>query len=190
MANCPKCGASVEDTAKFCNECGEKLTADTASGAGTANTTADAINDAVENIKKLNDTADTTADYDKTDIENNKILSLFSYLGLLFLIPLLAAPNSKYARFHTNQGIILFIVNLIVSIVTGILGAIVTLTTALGSIAGDLGAAIGAILGIVVGLIGSALGLVIFIFAIIGIVNAVTGKAKELPLIGKIRILK
>lgn len=157
MAKCPKCGVELDDNAKFCNACGEKLTTETA-------TASDAVNDAVEKIKDLNNTADTTADFDAKDIEDNKILSLFSYLGILFLIPLLAAPNSKFARFHTNQGLVLFIANIIVSVI-----AVIPL------------------LGWIVGGIAS---IVTFVLMILGIVNAVTGKAKDLPIIGKIRILK
>ena len=35
-----------------------------------------------------------------------------------------------------------------------------------------------------------AVGILIIVLAIIGIINAVQGKAKELPIIGKIKILK
>lgn len=120
---------------------------------------------------------DFTQQFDPNDIEQNKVLALFSYLGILFLIPLLAAPNSQYARFHTNQGIVLFIADIVLGIVIGVVSVLLTL---IGGFAGI------AIAGVISGLIG----LCIFIFVILGIVNAVTGKAKELPVIGKIRILK
>ena len=58
----------------------------------------------------INNTADTTADYDKKDIEDNKLMGVLAYIGLLFLIPLFAAKESKFAQFHTNQGILLCIV--------------------------------------------------------------------------------
>ena len=156
MANCPKCGVEVEENAKFCNACGEKLGADA--------TASDAINNIADNIANLNNTADTTAQFDAKDIADNKIIALFSYLGILFLIPLLACPNSKYARFHANQGLVLFLTNIILGIIAVI-----------------------PILGWIVGGIGSV---VTFILAILGIVNAVTGKAKELPIIGNVTILK
>lgn len=95
-------------------------------------------------------------------------MAVLAYIGILFLIPLLAAPNSKYARFHANQGLVLFIVDIAVGIVSTIL----------------------LFIPIVGAIIGGLLGLAIFIFLIMGIVNAASGKAKELPLIGKIRILK
>ncbi len=156
MAKCPKCGVEVEETAKFCNACGAKL--------GASDTFSDAANNIANNIANLNNTADTTDQFDAKDIADNKIIALFSYLGILFLIPLLASPNSKYARFHANQGLVLFLTNIILGIVAVI-----------------------PILGWIVGGIGSV---VTFILAILGIVNAVTGKAKELPLIGTFSILK
>lgn len=120
---------------------------------------------------------DLTQQFDPNDIEQNKVLALFAYLELLFLIPLLAAPNSPYARFHTNQGLVLFLTSIVLGIVMVVVSVLLTL---IGGLAGI------AIAGVVNGLIG----LCIFIFVILGIVNAVTGKAKELPVIGKIRILK
>ena len=115
-------------------------------------------------LKDLNNTPDTTSEYEESDIEATKIISLFAYLGILFLIPLLAAKDSKFARFHANQGIVLFICSLIIGVISII-----------------------PILGWIVGAVG---GVAILILAVIGIINAVGGKAKELPLIGKYRILK
>lgn len=40
--------------------------------------------------------------FEAEDIEKNKVLSAVAYL--LFFIPLLAAPDSKYGKFHANQG--------------------------------------------------------------------------------------
>jgi hypothetical protein len=46
---------------------------------------------------------------DALDIEHNKIFAVLAYIGILFLVPLLAAPQSRFARYHTNQGIVLFL---------------------------------------------------------------------------------
>ncbi len=127
-----------------------------------------------ETLNKITNTADNTADYDSKDIEDNKIFSLLSYIAFLFIVPLLIAPKSKFARFHANQGLVLFIVDLIlgiaVSIVSAIFGAIHLCVA-------------GSIVGAVVGIAG-------LIWMVLGIVNAVTGRAKELPVIGGIKIIK
>ena len=107
--------------------------------------------------------ADTTAEYDQADINANKVMAVLAYIGILVLIPLFAAKDSKFARFHTNQGLLLFIVAIIASVISRIH---------------------------VIGFIGALIGFITFIFAIIGIVYAAQGKAKELPFIGKYKILK
>ena len=125
-----------------------------------------------EKIQALNNTADTTNEYDPQDIEKNKVMAILAYLGILVLVPLFGAKESRFARFHTNQGLILCIVGIALYIIVRILLAISW--------------KLAAIVGIFLWIIEIA----IFILAIIGIINAAKGRAKELPLIGKYRILK
>ena len=47
----------------------------------------------------------------KEDIEKNKGIAALSYL--LFFLPLIFAQDSKFARFHMNQGLILLLVAVI-----------------------------------------------------------------------------
>ena len=56
---------------------------------------------------------DTTTSY---DVESNKAMAVLSYLGILVLVPLLGAKNSPFARFHTNQGLILCIATILYSV--------------------------------------------------------------------------
>ena len=99
---------------------------------------------------------------DPADASANKWMSVLAYLGILVLIPLFARKDSKFARFHVNQGLILFICSL---------G-----TYLIGKING-------------LGTVAWILNIAIFILAILGIINAVKGETKELPLVGKIRII-
>ena len=122
-------------------------------------------------LNNLNNTADHTAEYDPQDIEQNKVMGILAYLGILVLIPIFAAKDSRYARYHANQGLVLCIAEIVISILTSILSAI-------------------PVVGWILGLIGWLLNLGFFVLAIIGIINVVNGKAKDLPLIGNIRILK
>lgn len=118
----------------------------------------------------------TTEVFDPQDVQQSKSLVWMSYLGLLFLVPMLVNKNSAYTKFHVNQGIILFIVSIILNVAAAIVGAILGLIPILGAI--------------VAGFISLCVSVIILIFAILGIVASVQGEAKELPIIGKYRILK
>jgi len=117
----------------------------------------------------------------KRDADNNKLMGILAYL--LFFIPLLTGDykRSAFVKYHTNQGLVLFIAVIAYSIVYGILVAIFTAVFL----------AVGA--WRLWGIINLILGLVWFvplIFCILGIVNVVQGAMKPLPLIGGIKILK
>ncbi len=101
--------------------------------------------------------------YSSEDMEKNKAIAALAYL--IFFLPLLAAQDSSYARFHANQGLLLFILgfggNTILTIIP-ILGWILI----------------------------PFFSLFVIILAVMGILNAINGKAKDLPLIGQYRIIK
>ena len=163
MAFCQKCGTELKDGAKFCPSCGASVNA----GSKT---------DFSGTFEKFNDTADTTDQFDAADIEQNKAMGVLAYhLSWLVLIPLFAAKDSKFSRFHVNQGLVLAIVEIVWWIVEVVLGFILSFIPIFGSITIFL-------LGLV--------NIIFLVLAIIGIVNAVNGKAKELPIIGKYRVIK
>lgn len=129
------------------------------------------MSDLNEKFEEFNNTTDTTSEYDPADIEANKILALFAYISWLVLIPLFAAKDSKFARFHANQGLVLAIAEIVVWVVLGFLGGL-------------------PLIGWAFKLVDGLFSLVCLGYAIIGIVNAVNGKAKELPIVGKFKLLK
>lgn len=110
------------------------------------------------------------------DIEKHKVLAIVAYLGFLVLIPALAAPNSKFARFHVNQGAVLFAATVAYAIVT----------TAISEFFGVVSVALAAISIIIFNL--GYLGL--FALMLLGIRNAYKGERKQLPYLGRYRILK
>ena len=77
-----------------------------------------------EKFQAMNNTADTTNEHNPQDIEQNKVMAILAYLGILVLIPLFAAKESKFARFHTNQGLILCICGIILYFIFRVLLAI------------------------------------------------------------------
>jgi uncharacterized membrane protein len=104
----------------------------------------------------------------QSDAEKNKMMAIIGYIvPVLFFIPLVTeAKNSPFAKFHSNQQLVLLLAAIAVNIVGGIipfLGWFIILP--FGSI-------------------------FIIILAIMGIINAVKGEMKKLPAIGGINIIK
>jgi uncharacterized membrane protein len=108
---------------------------------------------------------------ENADIEQNRVFAVLAYIGILFLVPLLAAPKSRFARYHTNQGIVLFIANIVASVATIILIFV-------------------PFVGCVSGILAFALPVASLVFMILGIVNAASGLYKPLPLIGHYELMK
>ncbi len=168
MAVCPVCGENVQGSAGSCPKCGTPLNQQN----NTQSSTQQAVNDFVNN---LNNTADYSSQMDATDVENNKVMAILAYLNVLVFVPIFAAPDSKFARFHANQGLTLFIFEVVYSLIMAVLGATVGKIPVAGPI-------IIAVCGLP--------GLVFLILVICGIVNAVNGRAKDLPIISQIQFRK
>ena len=174
MALCKNCGTQIEENVKFCPQCGAA-----AENIGTQQTQPQqneaAQNDFSAKFASLNNTADTTAEFDANDVTQNKAMAILAYFGPLVLIPIFAAKGSKFARYHSNQGLLLLIAcaawSIVYSIINWVILAISWRLYFLSSIIG-------------------IFSIVFIVLAVIGIVNAANGKAKELPVIGKYKILK
>lgn len=69
------------------------------------------------------DPADHTAEFDPEDVSQNKVIAMAAYiLGTVgIIIALLAAPQSKYAAFHSRQALKLDIVSTLLLIVSAVL---------------------------------------------------------------------
>lgn len=158
MKYCESCGARIEDTASFCPVCGAKATASASDKKAQTQTRIE------EAFNQFTNTTNTTADYSPEDIAKNKLISIVAYLGIFCIVPLFIAKDSPYARFHTNQGLILFLFSLLIS-VAGFIPYIGWIVAAAISVLNAL-------------------------LMVIGILNVIKGEAKELPVIGKFKILK
>lgn len=119
-------------------------------------------------MSDLNTAPNTTGNqeipvFDQEDIEKNKTMAGLAYF--IFFLPLIVCPESKFAKFHANQGLLLLIFGFGGSLILGIIP----------------------IIGWLILLVYP---FVILAFGIIGLINGFGGKAKELPLIGRFRIIK
>ncbi len=168
MATCRFCGASIPDNAGFCPYCGAQAPLNNASNN-------DFAEDFASKLKQLNDTPYTTDNYSQEDINKNKIFAIISYIGILFIVPILGAPESEFAKFHANQGLVLFIITFVYELVYS------AVSTVLLSISYALSFAVIAM---------GVLNLAFVALTLIGIFNAMNGRAKELPVIGGIKIIR
>jgi uncharacterized membrane protein len=108
--------------------------------------------------------------------DNTKLYSILSYIGILFLVGLIAEPGNSKARFHYNQGIVLCIAEVVLGILVAILSGIIF--------------AISWQLYWLTGIISFIFWAGCIALSIIGIINANNGEEKRLPVIGNINILK
>lgn len=129
-----------------------------------------------EKFDKFNDTEDNSHLYEQKDIEENKSMAILCYISWLVLVPLFTKKESKYTRFHVNQGLVLAIVCSAYWVLEGILSAVLTL-------------AVPALYWLW-GFIFSLPNILLVFLVVKGIINAAKGQAKKLPLIGKFKILK
>ncbi len=87
------------------------------------------------------------------DVENNKAIAALSYVWILCLIPLLGKRDSEFAQFHAKQGLVLFIIEIVVSLFAWF------------------------------PIFGQLLMLALLVVAVMGIIKALNGEWWEVPLV-------
>jgi len=155
MTLCDSCGMQMQNETKICPSCIHKHDKQI-------------YTESVKNVPC--DAWDISTD----DVEHNKVPACCSYIPIMFLLPILVAPNSRYVRFHVNQSVILFALGNGVGV---ILGCLFFLQLSIPLI-------------LILATIFFINYVLVTILGIIGAINAFKGRVKELPVIGKIRIVK
>jgi uncharacterized membrane protein len=150
--NCTNCGRELVERAKFCAECGSPVVTEQGS--------VDA---------KIQDAPTST------EMQENKVIFVLSYLGVLFFLPLVSCPNSKAGRFHANQGLVLLLTAIAGQIAIAILSSIIL--------------AISWRLWAITSLLSTTWATAMLVLMIIGMMNANRGLQKPLPIIGEVTIL-
>ena len=90
---------------------------------------------------------------------SKNMIAVLSYFGILVIIPLLVAKEDEFVKYHVKQGLVLLIAGFVLMFVSII-----------------------PLLGWIIGLLGW---IFLIVLAVMGIVNVVGGKKKELPIIGQ-----
>ena len=109
-------------------------------------------------------------EFTQEDIAQNKVMAIFAYIGPMVFIPMFAAKQSKFAHFHAVQGFTLFVFEAAAYTMAQVFMIVPYVWW----------------LGIVFYLLAVPL----TVFNVLGIIGAAKGQAKELPVIGGIKIIK
>lgn len=124
------------------------------------------------------DTTDETETMDEGDIDENLNFAVLSYIPFIFFVPMIVKPRSSYLRYHGTQGLTMFLTFMLLEILNIFL---CTISNAV------LSEPINIIATIIVTLV---INMCVLLLIAIGIANAVKGFARELPVIGKYKLLE
>ncbi len=89
----------------------------------------------------------------------NTLMAVLSYIGPLVIVSYLSAKDDPFVKFHIKQGLVLFVGEIAIWIVTSMVWGL--------------------------WMIMQFINLGIIVLSIMGIINAVQGKEKELPVVGQ-----
>ena len=136
-------------------------------------------------VKEALDTEDTSSEYSKEDIEKNKVMAILSYI--LPFIPYFVEKDSKWVKYHSTQGMNLLVISIAFAIINTILRSVITVnrTVTVWGLTSSVRVTPGW-LSLPLNLISLAIG----VLAVIGIINVINGKAKELPFVNKVKVFK
>lgn len=105
------------------------------------------------------DTNDTLEEIEMGDSEQNKLMAILAYIGPLVIVSFLLAKDEPFVKYHIKQGFVLFVAEVVLWFLMMVFWFLFP--------------------------IWQILNLVVFVLAIIGIVNVLGGKEKQVPLLGR-----
>lgn len=142
--------------------------------------------------KVINDVKDETKNFSKEEKEKGKGMAILSYI--IPLIPYFAEKDNKFVRYHAIQGMNLLMVAIAYGIINSVLTSVIKVKSNCGyGYWGDLAASLGTYCKVTPWWVTfplTIIGIGFTILCIVGIVNVCNGRAKELPIINKVKIFK
>lgn len=101
----------------------------------------------------------TAAPVASTESQNETLMGILAYIGILVIIPYLMAKNNPFVKFHIKQGLVLVAIEIIVMIAAQMIY----------------------MLAPILGLVNIA----VLVLSIIGIINVIQKKQANVPLVGQ-----
>lgn len=206
MPFCPKCGTEYQDGSKFCAKCGANLDGSVAPVP---------INQKPGFFQGILDTKDVTSTMDANDINEGKAMSILAYcavlayilvswifggfVGIIVLAGMLIAPcilakKSKFLQYHLSM---IFPSILAVMVIRAVEGSIAAffynlishpvydyISEYVGILRPEM--VIGTIVAWTVHIIFMVIPVLVLVA---GLINSANGKAKDLPLIGRFKLI-
>ena len=181
MRYCSHCGAAVEDDARFCDQCGSPLNVGgTAQQAAVQAAPEPAPEPVPELVWKPETSQDSSGSYSASGSyssngsnsgsygtssassasTDDRRLNILCYVGPFFLLPMFLKKTDLFSRYHINQGMVLFCLEMLCKFIFD-----------------------GGLLGVIAFLFE-------LYCVVLGAKNVAAGKMEPLPLIGKIQLLK
>lgn len=102
---------------------------------------------------------------------DKKVTGIVGYLTWIGLVVAFCAGDKEGAKFHLNQSLVIWLAEIVVALISGV------------------GSAIPGV-GLIISLVAGICQLVLAVFWVMGLINAVKEEEKPLPIIGGIQILK
>lgn len=173
---CSNCGFEIEKKYKFCPKCGNNLEVSSEEvpkkGRRKKVVEEEVVNEVIEKDKVSG---------------NEKLLGILSYLGVLSLIPYFCGDKSEFVKYHSTQGLNLFIVSIVYFILNHFL-SLIKITKTVVSFNGVVGT--GRVTPFIIRFPLLFCGIYLCVISVMGIIHVCLGEKKELPLVKDIKIIK
>lgn len=102
---------------------------------------------------------------------NKKVTGIVGYITWIGLIIAFCAGDKEGAKFHLNQSLVLWLAEIVVGLIATVGGYI-------------------PVVGLIISLLAGICQIVLAVFWVMGLINAIKEEEKPLPIIGGIQILK
>lgn len=132
-------------------------------------------------MKKLLKGKDHTAKFHVKDIKANRVNAVIACTGMLFFIPLVAAPESRFGKYWANQGLLILFVETAAAIVGFALGGLLWLAGLIPYV--------GVVFRILRVITAVLIWCIILLYIIYAANYAARGRARDIPIIGYMRII-
>ncbi|MDR0248514.1 MAG: zinc ribbon domain-containing protein [Oscillospiraceae bacterium] len=177
MAFCGSCGAQAEDGLRFCPSCGKEMAAAT-----PPQPQPQQQYQAPPQQQPYGQQQPYAQQYPQqprppqSDAEANKLMGVLGFL--IFWLPLITGDYKKspFVKFNVNQGVIMCALSVAYCVIAGILIAIGFATLFTGT----------PVIMVLFIIFACLLYLPVLALTVLGIVNAVKGQEKPLPVVGKL----